>query len=146
MNTLPLCKSMALIKQPYNYLNEQFSHLTNSGRDLLSKLLTYDPAKRITAEEALRHPYFRYILAIHLLTFKARHPHQKTLRCSPHFLQSLRVKNEGSMTLQRHLKQNMATSSRRPFLDIRAKNRARVPLDSGFELNVTIVFIDPFSF
>jgi len=25
----------------------------------MSKLLTYDPEKRITAEEALKHPYFK---------------------------------------------------------------------------------------
>ncbi|ORZ10989.1 kinase-like domain-containing protein [Lobosporangium transversale] len=31
-------------------------------RDLLSKLLTYDPEKRITAAQALRHPYFGYIV------------------------------------------------------------------------------------
>ncbi|KAF9577824.1 dual specificity protein kinase kns1 [Lunasporangiospora selenospora] len=30
--------------------------------DLLSRLLTYDPAERITASQALRHPYFSYIL------------------------------------------------------------------------------------
>ncbi|KAG0261005.1 dual specificity protein kinase kns1 [Actinomortierella ambigua] len=30
--------------------------------DLLSQLLTYDPAERITAAQALKHPYFNYIV------------------------------------------------------------------------------------
>jgi cell division cycle 2-like protein len=33
--------------------------LTNSGADLLSSLLTLDPEKRISAVDALRHPYFK---------------------------------------------------------------------------------------
>jgi serine/threonine protein kinase len=31
-------------------------------KDLLSQLLTYDPEKRITATQALKHPYFSYIV------------------------------------------------------------------------------------
>jgi cell division cycle 2-like protein len=42
----------------YNKLRSRFPYLTESGLDLLSKLLTFDPKQRITAEEALRHPYF----------------------------------------------------------------------------------------
>lgn len=30
--------------------------------DLLSRLLEYDPDRRITATEALRHPYFDYVV------------------------------------------------------------------------------------
>jgi cell division cycle 2-like protein len=53
-------------KQPYNRLREKFPPTSFSGRptlseagfDLLNKLLTYDPERRISAEEALRHPWF----------------------------------------------------------------------------------------
>ncbi|KAF3337939.1 cyclin-dependent kinase G-2-like isoform X2 [Carex littledalei] len=53
-------------KQPYNRLRDKFPATSFSGRptlseagfDLLNKLLTYDPERRISAEEALRHPWF----------------------------------------------------------------------------------------
>ena len=32
--------------------------LCDHGRDLLARMLTYDPAKRISAADALAHPYF----------------------------------------------------------------------------------------
>mmetsp|Transcript_121485 Transcript_121485/g.181491 ORF Transcript_121485/g.181491 Transcript_121485/m.181491 type:complete len:144 (+) Transcript_121485:69-500(+) len=37
--------------------------LTEDGYDLLDRCLQYDPAKRITAEEGLEHPYFADISA-----------------------------------------------------------------------------------
>lgn len=41
-------------------LNEQFEglYLDNLGLDLLERMLTYDPSKRITAKGALEHPWF----------------------------------------------------------------------------------------
>lgn len=39
-------------------MRQRFRYITESGLDLLSRLLTYDPEQRITAEEALEHPYF----------------------------------------------------------------------------------------
>ncbi|KAL1916510.1 uncharacterized protein VTP21DRAFT_5701 [Calcarisporiella thermophila] len=55
---LPNAQNVSFVKQSYNYLRTRFPYLTNKGLDLLSGLLTYDPEKRMTAEEALKHPYF----------------------------------------------------------------------------------------
>jgi len=33
--------------------------LDNTGRDLLNRMLQYDPQKRISAEDAMQHPYFK---------------------------------------------------------------------------------------
>lgn len=42
--------------------NETFEHVfqahSEEARDLLKKMLQIDPSKRITIDEALRHPYF----------------------------------------------------------------------------------------
>ncbi|CAN6464187.1 unnamed protein product [Victoria cruziana] len=57
------------VRQPYNKLREKFpkftatsfsgkSTLSDAGFDLLNRLLTYDPEKRITADEALEHKWF----------------------------------------------------------------------------------------
>ncbi|EFN52944.1 hypothetical protein CHLNCDRAFT_32311, partial [Chlorella variabilis] len=55
---LPHLDRFRLPPQPYNYLRKEFPHLSDAGIDLLNRLLTYDPDKRITARQALRHPYF----------------------------------------------------------------------------------------
>ncbi|KAK1326901.1 Cyclin-dependent kinase G-2 [Acorus calamus] len=57
------------VKQPYNKLREKFPPTSFSGRptlseagfDLLNKLLTFDPEKRITADAALKHEWFREV-------------------------------------------------------------------------------------
>lgn len=52
-------KSFTFGNYKYNNIRSRFPYLTENGLDLMSKLLTYDPEKRITAEEALKHPYFK---------------------------------------------------------------------------------------
>ncbi|XP_042428474.1 cyclin-dependent kinase G-2-like isoform X1 [Zingiber officinale] len=57
------------VKQPYNKLREKFPPtsffgrptLSEAGFDLLNRLLTYDPEKRITAEAAQNHPWFQEV-------------------------------------------------------------------------------------
>jgi serine/threonine protein kinase len=45
-------------KKTYNLKNNFLAFLDEDGVDLLSKMLAYDPFKRITAQAALKHPYF----------------------------------------------------------------------------------------
>jgi serine/threonine protein kinase len=39
-------------------LKEVVPQLDNDGLDLLARLLVYDPTQRISAKQALQHPYF----------------------------------------------------------------------------------------
>ncbi|KAM9986215.1 hypothetical protein ACTFIY_010650 [Dictyostelium cf. discoideum] len=44
--------------QPYNNLRELVPTISDTAFDLLNQLLTYDPTKRITASDAIQHPFF----------------------------------------------------------------------------------------
>ncbi|KAG1716570.1 hypothetical protein ID866_622 [Astraeus odoratus] len=57
-STLPLAKTITLPSPHAHQFRQRFPYMTTSGLDLLMSLLTYDPQQRISAEEALRHPYF----------------------------------------------------------------------------------------
>ncbi|PON82801.1 Serine/threonine protein kinase [Trema orientale] len=76
----------------YNLLRKKFPAssftgspvLSDSGFDLLNKLLTYDPERRITAEAALNHEWFREIplpkSKEFMPTFPAQHAQDRRMR------------------------------------------------------------------
>ncbi|KAL0004506.1 hypothetical protein SO802_012067 [Lithocarpus litseifolius] len=80
------------VKHQYNLLRKKFPAtsftgspvLSDSGFDLLNKLLTYDPEKRITAEAALNHEWFREVplpkSKEFMPTFPAQHAQDRRTR------------------------------------------------------------------
>ncbi|XP_064642170.1 cyclin-dependent kinase 11B-like [Lineus longissimus] len=57
---LPGMKKCSFTEYPYNQLRNKFgSFFSDLGWDLLNRFLTYNPAKRVTGEEALKHDYFK---------------------------------------------------------------------------------------
>ncbi|XP_027334041.1 cyclin-dependent kinase G-2-like [Abrus precatorius] len=88
---LPRAK-VKFVKHQYNLLRKKFPAtsftgspvLSDSGFDLLNKLLTYDPEKRITAEEALNHEWFREVplpkSKEFMPTFPAQHAQDRRTR------------------------------------------------------------------
>jgi len=65
--SLPLSKTLAFPTLHPPQFRQKFPYLTTAGIDLLMSLLTYDPEKRVSAEEALQHPYFMRVTFIPLL-------------------------------------------------------------------------------
>ncbi|CAH0696191.1 unnamed protein product [Spodoptera exigua] len=60
-SALPLVKNIVFHNYPTGGLRERINcgKLSNSGLALLEELLAYDPAKRMTATDALGHSYFK---------------------------------------------------------------------------------------
>lgn len=62
-SSLPLAKTITLPSPQPHQFRQKFQYImTAAGVDLLMAMLTYDPEMRISAEEALQHPYFRFVL------------------------------------------------------------------------------------
>eukprot|EP00250_Pteridium_aquilinum_P012882 c21003_g1_i1 orf=383-3004(-) len=80
------------VKQPFNKLREKFPPtafagrptLSESGFNLLNRLLLYDPKKRITADEALNHEWFKDVplpkMKELMPTYPARSEHERRSR------------------------------------------------------------------
>jgi cell division cycle 2-like len=57
---LPLVKKMTFTEYPVSQIRKKYpNHTTDLGWSMLFGLLTYDPSQRLTAEAALKHPYFK---------------------------------------------------------------------------------------
>lgn len=94
------------VKHQFNLLRKKFPAtsftgspvLSDSGFDLLSKLLAYDPQKRISAEEALDHAWFLEVplpkSKEFMPTFPAQHAQDRRMRriLSPDPLEEQRIK------------------------------------------------------
>ncbi|EGC35136.1 hypothetical protein DICPUDRAFT_18522, partial [Dictyostelium purpureum] len=57
-SNIPNAKLLNIPYQPYSNIKERVPNLSMNGYNLLNKLLTFDPNKRISASEALKHPFF----------------------------------------------------------------------------------------
>ncbi|KAL9225581.1 hypothetical protein vseg_001486 [Gypsophila vaccaria] len=80
------------VKHQYNQLRKKFPAtsftgspvLSDAGFDLLNRLLTYDPEKRITADAALKHEWFREVplpkSKEFMPTFPAQHAQDRRVR------------------------------------------------------------------
>ncbi|KAL8150992.1 hypothetical protein V2J09_020800 [Rumex salicifolius] len=80
------------VKHQYNQLRKKFPAtsftgspvLSDAGFDLMNKLLTYDPEKRMTAEEALQHEWFQEVplpkSKVFMPTFPAQHAQDRRVR------------------------------------------------------------------
>jgi len=58
-SSLPVARSLSLPHSHPPGFRQKFPYLTSAGIDLLMSLLTYDPDSRISAQEALDHPYLK---------------------------------------------------------------------------------------
>jgi cell division cycle 2-like protein len=57
-SSLPLAKTISLPSPQPDQFRQKFQYMTTAGINLLMSLLTYDPERRISAQEALQHVYF----------------------------------------------------------------------------------------
>lgn len=50
----------AIMEGKYSFHNPEWDDISDAPKDLISRLLVVDPSKRLTADEALEHPFFKW--------------------------------------------------------------------------------------
>ncbi|CAG8459775.1 11407_t:CDS:2 [Diversispora eburnea] len=73
----------SILKGVYHFDEDYWSDISDEAKDLINKMLEYNPDKRITAHDALQHPWFKSINVIQGVTRmrklndKQSHPSQQ---------------------------------------------------------------------
>ena len=86
---LPAVQKTKFTEYPVSNLRSRFGMLSELGILMLNKFLTYDPQQRVTAEDAMKHPYFDEVpLPIDPAMFptwpaKSELGHRRALAASP---------------------------------------------------------------
>jgi serine/threonine protein kinase len=85
-----------LPSKPAQDLRTLFPKTSAEGIDLLRRMLSFNPRKRITAEEALKHPFFAGILPKpdHIVRYKSNSADSVSSNSMPMFalsISSLRI-------------------------------------------------------
>ncbi|CAG8642426.1 8990_t:CDS:2 [Acaulospora morrowiae] len=50
----------SILRGVYHYDDDYWANISDEAKDLIDKMLAYDPDRRITAHDALAHPWFKY--------------------------------------------------------------------------------------
>jgi len=56
-----------ILNADYNFESKPWFHISRDAKDFLSKLLTLRPTERLTAEEAVSHPWQEVSISTHLV-------------------------------------------------------------------------------
>jgi len=75
----------------YSFTSPEWDDITDSPKDLISKLLTVEPKKRFTVDEALQHEFFQ-ILQYHGRVFNARQMFRFGILCVRSMVRIRRLK------------------------------------------------------
>lgn len=62
----------SIMEGKYEFKSPEWDDITDTAKDLIRSMLTVDPKKRITASQALQHPFFGGVSADSKRTFNAR--------------------------------------------------------------------------
>jgi serine/threonine protein kinase len=61
----PTAQRDAIVHCDYGFHSKRWDYISDEAKDLIESMLQYDPGDRITAEEALNHPWFQRFYDLH---------------------------------------------------------------------------------